>query len=54
MIEGYIVENRAIEIDVLAAIGYSYKCVAGPVDERTPALMTPNSACTEAAQVCCL
>jgi hypothetical protein len=35
MIEGYIVENRAIETDVLAAIGYSYKCVTGLVDECT-------------------
>ena len=35
MIEGYIVENRAIENDVLSAIGYSYKCVAGSVDECT-------------------
>jgi hypothetical protein len=35
MIEGYIVENQAIETDVLAAIGNSYKCVAGSVDECT-------------------
>ena len=35
MIEGYIVENPAAETSVLAAIGYSYKCVAESVDEFT-------------------
>jgi len=35
MIKGYIVENRAIETDVLTAIGYSYTRVARSVDECT-------------------